>query len=102
MHEGASWEETVTDASARPTATAIQLAIALLTAGLDSPDLEAWAMCTLVPEDPAVWADLLAGQYVVAQFLLYELCESTGRSPEATLQRLAILAENGGRRPPSD
>jgi hypothetical protein len=81
----------------RPTASAIQLAIGLLTAGLDSPDLEAWAVYTLIPEDPAAWGDLLAGQYVVAQFLLYELCESTGRSPEATLQRLAILAENGGR-----
>jgi hypothetical protein len=72
---------------------AVQLAIGLLTAGLDSPELLAWAVGTLVPQDPAVLGDFLAGLHVVSELLLHELHEATGQPPAATLQRLAILAE---------
>jgi hypothetical protein len=76
-------------------AGAIQLAIGLLTASLDSPELEAWAAWALIPEDPAALGDLVAGLHVVSQLLLHELHEATGQSTAATLQRLAILAETG-------
>ncbi len=72
---------------------AVQLAIGLLTASLDSPELLAWAAETLVPQDPAVLGDLLAGLHVLSELLLHELHEATGQPPAATLQRLAILAE---------
>jgi hypothetical protein len=49
---------------------------------------------TLVPADPAALGDFLAGLYVVSELLLHELHEATGQPPAATLQRLAILAEN--------
>jgi hypothetical protein len=74
-------------------AGAVQLAIGLLTATLDSPELLAWAAGTLVAEDPAAIGDLLAGMHVLSELLLYELDEATGQPPAATLQRLAILAE---------
>jgi len=73
----------------------MQLAIGLLTASLDSPELEAWAAWTLIPEDPAALGDFIAGLHVVSQLLLHELQEATGQSPASTLQRLAILAETG-------
>jgi hypothetical protein len=73
----------------------MQLAIGLLTASLDSPELEAWAAWTLIPEDPAALGDFIAGLHVVSQLLLHELQEATGQSSAATLQRLAILAETG-------
>ena len=72
---------------------AVQLAIGLLTATLDSPELLAWAAGTLVAEDPAALGDLLAGLHVLSELLLHELHEATGQPPAATLQRLAILAE---------
>jgi hypothetical protein len=72
----------------------VQLAIGLLTASLDSPELLAWAAGTLVAEDPAALGDLLAGLHVLAELLLGELREATGQPPAATLQRLAVLAEN--------
>jgi hypothetical protein len=79
-----------------PTAAgAMQLAIGLLTASLDSPELEAWAAWTLIPEDPAALGDFIAGLHVVSQLLLHELQEATGQSSATTLQRLAILAETG-------
>jgi hypothetical protein len=74
-------------------ADATQLAIALLTASLDSPELEAWALWALIPEDPAALGDFVAGLHVVSQLLLHELQDATGQRPSATLQRLAILAE---------
>jgi hypothetical protein len=74
-------------------AGAVQLAIGLLTATFDSPELLAWAAETLVAEDPAGIGDLLAGMHVLSELLLHELHEATGQSPAATLQRLAILAE---------
>jgi hypothetical protein len=75
-------------------AGAVQLAIGLLTASLDSPELLAWAAGTLVAEDPAALGDLLAGLHVLSELLLGELHEATGQPPAATLQRLAILAED--------
>jgi hypothetical protein len=74
-------------------AGAMQLAIGLLTAGLDSPELEAWAVWALIPDDPTALGDLIAGMHTISQLLLHELHEATGQPPEATLQRLAILAE---------
>jgi hypothetical protein len=74
------------------TAGAVQLAIGLLTASLDSPDLQAQAMEALIP-DPAALGDFLAGLHVVSQLLLHQLHEATGQPPAAFLQRLAIAAE---------
>lgn len=71
----------------------VQLAIGLLTATLDSPELLAWAAGILVAEDPAALGDLLAGLHVLSELLLHELGEATGQPPAAILQRLAILAE---------
>ena len=74
-------------------ATAMQLAIALLTAGLDSPELEAWAADTLTPIDADGLGDLMAGLHVISVVLLSELQEATGEPPAGILQRLAIRAE---------
>jgi hypothetical protein len=74
-------------------AAAMQLAIALLTAGLDSPELEAWAADTLTPIDADGLGNLMAGLHVISVVLLSELQEATGERPAAILQRLAILAE---------
>jgi hypothetical protein len=75
------------------TGSAMQLAIALLTAGLDSPELEAWAVDTLTPVDADGLTDFMAGLHVISVVLLSELHEATGEPPAAILQRLAILAE---------
>ena len=74
-------------------ATAMQLAIALLTAGLDSPELEAWAADVLTPLDADGLSDFMADLHVVSVLLLHELHEATGEPSAAVLQRLAILAE---------
>ena len=74
-------------------ATAMQLAIALLTAGLDSPELEAWAADTLTPIDAEGLGDFMAGLHVISVLLLNELHEATGEPRAAILQKLAILAE---------
>jgi hypothetical protein len=76
-------------------AAAMQLAIALLTAGLDSPELEAWAADELTPIDADGLGDFIAGLHVISVLLLNELHEATGEPPAAILQRLAILAEHG-------
>jgi hypothetical protein len=73
----------------------MQLAIAVLTAGLDSPELEAWAADTLTPVDAGGLGDFMAGLHVISVLLLAELHEATGEPPAAVLQRLAILAEQG-------
>ncbi len=78
---------------AQTEAGALQLAIGLLTASLDSPELEAWAVWSLVPEDPAALGGLLAGLYGVSQLLMHELQDATGQPPSVMLQKLAILAE---------
>ena len=80
-------------------ADAIQLAIAFLTAGLDSPELEAWAADTLPPPGAEGLADLMAGLNVISVLLLHELHEATEEPPPAILQRLALLAENGRGKP---
>lgn len=74
-------------------AAATQLAIGLLTASLDSLALESWAVEALTPHDADGMANFMAGLHVVSELLLCELCEATGEPPEATLQRLAFLAE---------
>jgi hypothetical protein len=74
-------------------AAAMQLAIGLLTASLDSPALESWAVEALTPHDADGMGNFMAGLHVVSELLLHELCEATGEPPEATLQRLAFLAE---------
>jgi hypothetical protein len=74
-------------------AAAMQLAIALLTAGLDSPELEAWAADALTPADTDGLGDFMAGLHVISVLLLNELHEVTGEPSAAILQRLAILAE---------
>jgi hypothetical protein len=79
--------------SAESMGAAMQLAIALLTAGLDSPELEAWAADALTPVDTDGLADLMAGLHVISVLLLHELHEATGEPSAAILQRLAILAE---------
>ena len=80
-------------ASAETMGAAMQLAIALLTAGLDSPELEAWAADLLTPVDTDGLADLMAGLHVISVLLLHELHEATGEASAAVLQRLAIVAE---------
>ena len=79
----------------RACAAAVQLVIALLTAGLDSsPELEAWAADTLTPVDADGLGDFMAGLHVISLLLLTELHEATGEPPSAILQRLALLAEH--------
>jgi hypothetical protein len=75
-------------------AAAVQLAIALLTASLDSPELEAWAADALIPRNADGLGDFMAGLHVVSVLLLDELHETTGEPPAAVLQRMAILAEH--------
>jgi hypothetical protein len=86
--------EDVATAPGETLATAVQLAIGLLTASLDSPGLEAWAVDVLPPHDADGLADFMAGLHLVSELLLHELCEATGEPPEAVLQRLALLAEH--------
>jgi hypothetical protein len=74
-------------------AAAMQLAIGLLTASLDSSALESWAVEALALHDADGLGNLIAGLQVVSELLLRELGEATGEPPEATLQRLAFLAE---------
>ncbi len=75
-------------------AAARQLAIGLLTASLDSPKLEAWALAALTPRDADGLGNFMAGLHLISELLLRELHEATGEPPETTLQRLAILAEH--------
>ena len=82
-------------ASGETLTAAMQLAIALLTAGLDSPELEAWAVDVLTPIDADGLGNFIAGLHVISVLLLNELHEATGEPPAAILQRLAILAEHG-------
>ena len=79
----------------------MQLAIGLLTAGLDSPELEAWAAQALMPHDADGLGNFMAGMHVISELLLRELQEATGEPAAATLQRLAILAEHRRGTPPA-
>jgi hypothetical protein len=78
---------------------AMQVAIGLLTASLDSPELEAWAACALMPEDPEALASVIAGLHMVNLLLLQQLNEATGQPPSTTLQKLAISAAAGPETP---
>ena len=75
-------------------AAAMQLAIGLLTASLDSAELQAWAVEALTPNDAGGLCDVIAGLHMVCELMLHELHEATGEPPSATLQRLAMLAEH--------
>lgn len=75
-------------------ANAMELAIGLLTASQDSPELEAWAVAALTPMDADGLGDFMAGLHVVSELLLRELHQATAESPEVILQRLAIQAEH--------
>ena len=75
-------------------AVGMQLAIAVLTAGLDSPELEAWAADAFTPVDADGLGDFMTGLHVISVLLLNELHEATGEPSAAILQRLAILAEH--------
>jgi hypothetical protein len=79
-------------ASSQTTAEAIQLAIGLLTASLDSAELQAWAIRALPLDDPAALGDLLAGLHIISRLLLHQLHEATGQPPATTLRTLAIMA----------
>jgi hypothetical protein len=80
-------------------ASAVQVAIGLLTASLDSPELEAWAAWALIPEDPEALADTIAGLHLVNLILLHQLHQATGQPPATTLQKLAISAAAGPETP---
>ena len=80
-------------------ASAMQLAIGLLTASLDSPELEEWAAWFLVPEEPEALACVVAGLHLVSLLLLRQLQEATGQPPASTLQKLAIAAAAGPQPP---
>ena len=83
-----------------PTAAgSVQLAIGLLTASLDSPELEEWAALALIPEDPEALAGVIAGLHLVNLLLLEQLHEATGQPPSATLRKLAISAAAGPETP---
>jgi hypothetical protein len=75
-------------------ADAMRAAIGLLTASMDSAELEAWALPVLIPKDADGLGELLAGLHLIAELLIRELDEATGEAPQAILQRLAILAEH--------
>jgi hypothetical protein len=79
--------------SGETVAAAMQLAIALLTAGLDSPELETWAADALTPNDADGLGDFMAGLHLTSVLLLHELHEATGEPSAAVLQRLAMMAE---------
>jgi len=81
-------------AAGETVAAAIQLAVGLLTASLDSPELQALALEALTPHDADGLGNFMAGLHVVSEVLLHELHEATGEPPEAILQRLAIQAEH--------
>jgi hypothetical protein len=81
-------------AAGETVAAAMQLAIGLLTASLDSPELEARALAMLMPHDADGLGDFMAGLHVISELLIHELHEATGQPPEAILQRLAIMAEH--------
>ena len=80
-------------------ASAMRLAIGLLTASLDSPELEEWAAWALVPEDPDALASVIAGLHLVNLLLLHQLHEATGQPPARTLQELAIAVAAGPETP---
>ena len=95
QHSGAERQPSPTAGAAADTvASAMQRAIGLLTASLDSADLEARALPLLMPSEADGMADLIAGLHLISRLVIRELCEATGEPSEVTLQRLAIMAEH--------
>jgi hypothetical protein len=92
--EAPSRETSASQTEGESVADAMQAAIGLLTASLDSPELEAWALPALIPHDAGGLGDLMAGLHLISELLILELDEATGEPPQAILQRLAILAEH--------
>ena len=80
-------------------ASAMLLAIGLLTASLDSPELEEWATWSLVPEEPEGLATVIAGLQLVSLVLLQQLEGADGQPPASTLQKLAIAVAAGPQMP---
>ena len=80
-------------------ASCMELAIGLLTASLDSPELEEWAAWALVPENPEALARVIAGLHLVSLLVLQQLYEATGQRPSSTLQKLAIAVAAGPETP---
>jgi hypothetical protein len=78
------------------TVDGIQRAIGVMCAGLDSTELQTWAMDELIPRDGEGLSDFLAALYVMARVLLGELGSATGQSREEILQRLALRVANAG------
>src|ERR1700689_1464383 len=58
-HEPASRTAGATPDASQAMAGAVQLAIGLLTASLDSPELEAWAVEALIPHDSEGLGDFM-------------------------------------------
>ena len=71
----------------------MQMAVGILTASLDSRELEAWAVDALLPHDPAALGDFLAGLHTLCGLLMREIEAETGRPPAQTLQGLGMFAE---------
>jgi hypothetical protein len=81
------------------TAAGLRCVIGVLSAGLDSSELQNWAMDTLIPRDSEGLSDFLAALYVMARVLLGEVRDATGQPREEILQRLALTVENGRGKP---
>ncbi len=81
------------------TASGLRCVIGVLSAGLDSSELQNWAMDTLIPRDSEGLSDFLAALYVMARVLLGEVRDATGQPREEILQRLALTVENGHGKP---
>src|SRR5258707_187595 len=69
----------------KPVACAMQLAIGLLTGGLDSLELELWAADALTPRDADGLGNFMVGLHVFSGLLLSELHEATGEPQAAIL-----------------
>ena len=77
------------------TAEGIQRAIGVLCAGLDSTELQVWAMDELIPRDSDGLSDFLAALYVMDRVLLGELCEATGGAARGDPAAARARAEHG-------
>src|SRR5258708_14408085 len=78
-------------AAGETVAAAMQLAIGLLTASLDSPELEARALATLMPHDADGLGDFMAGLHAGAQPLIPALPAPPGGPPAAPPHRPPLV-----------
>lgn len=74
-------------------AAAMQLAIALLTAGLDSPEPEAWAADALIPIDADGLGDFMADLHVISVVLMSEPTSSCRPGLTKLGQTMAMMIE---------